>query len=329
MAMEDDDAYEVLGLSDGPRATDGDIKKAYRKKALALHPDKNRGAGADRAAAAFDRVQKAYELLSDDDARKALDALLRVRERRRARHRAQDEKRRGMVADLEAREEASASASASQPMPTEEDLKAKLKAELERLRELKKKKANANASAAQGEAKKARTHGVPRHVAEEQQRRSLKISWNKCQSRGNGSGIGNGSGDYSVGELRAAFSRFGAVEDIVVRDKGTKAAAIVVMQSAASADAAARSICGNPANPILVVPLAKSIPSPSQSPCDATQTQSKSKNENKSKSENENEVASNAPGGPGGIPLPTSFEKDVLAKLREAAAKQKRKRDEA
>lgn len=48
--------------------------QAYRLLALKLHPDKN----PDKSAAAqssFTRVQKAYELLSDKQARAALDEL--------------------------------------------------------------------------------------------------------------------------------------------------------------------------------------------------------------------------------------------------------------
>lgn len=58
------DFYEILGVD--KRATDEDIKKAYRKLALKLHPDKNE---ADKAEEAFKRVSKAFSCLSDPDKR--------------------------------------------------------------------------------------------------------------------------------------------------------------------------------------------------------------------------------------------------------------------
>jgi len=60
--------YEVLGVSES--ASEDDIKKAYRKRALQLHPDRNREDGAE---AAFKRVGFAYEVLSDSTKRSAYD----------------------------------------------------------------------------------------------------------------------------------------------------------------------------------------------------------------------------------------------------------------
>ena len=62
------DHYAALGL--GASATLADIKKAFRQKASFYHPDRNT---APDAAQRFAEVQKAYEVLSDDDARQAYD----------------------------------------------------------------------------------------------------------------------------------------------------------------------------------------------------------------------------------------------------------------
>src|ERR1044071_2867785 len=63
------DYYEVLGVD--RKATDEDIKKAYRKLAVKFHPDKNPG---DKAAEEkFKELGEAYEALSDSQKRAAYD----------------------------------------------------------------------------------------------------------------------------------------------------------------------------------------------------------------------------------------------------------------
>lgn len=62
------DYYEILGV--GKTATDGEIKKAYRKLALQWHPDRNKDPKAEEK---FKEITKAYEILADSKKRQAYD----------------------------------------------------------------------------------------------------------------------------------------------------------------------------------------------------------------------------------------------------------------
>jgi molecular chaperone DnaJ len=70
MATSVKDPYRTLGVD--RKASDEEIKKAYRKLARQYHPDRNAG---DKAAEErFKEVQEAYSILSDPDKRKAYDS---------------------------------------------------------------------------------------------------------------------------------------------------------------------------------------------------------------------------------------------------------------
>jgi curved DNA-binding protein CbpA len=61
--------YDALGVP--PTATELEIKKAYRKLAVKLHPDKN--PGDETAHAKFQEIGEAYQVLSDDQLRANYD----------------------------------------------------------------------------------------------------------------------------------------------------------------------------------------------------------------------------------------------------------------
>ncbi|KAK6945081.1 DnaJ domain [Dillenia turbinata] len=81
------DYYDILGLE--KNCSVEDVRKAYRKLSLKVHPDKNKAPGAEEA---FKAVSKAFQCLSDEESRKKYDVVGPdeiIHERRPARRGAQ------------------------------------------------------------------------------------------------------------------------------------------------------------------------------------------------------------------------------------------------
>jgi DnaJ-class molecular chaperone len=67
--------YDVLGAA--PNWTLDDIGKAYKKKALALHPDKLQGGRTEAEERYFKLITAAYDIMKDEQKRAEYDAALR------------------------------------------------------------------------------------------------------------------------------------------------------------------------------------------------------------------------------------------------------------
>jgi curved DNA-binding protein CbpA len=68
--------YDVLGI--GPEATAEEIKRAYRRKVLELHPDAARHPEGAPDPEAFKRVRLAWEVLGDESERLRYDAAIGI-----------------------------------------------------------------------------------------------------------------------------------------------------------------------------------------------------------------------------------------------------------
>ncbi|XP_020213735.1 dnaJ homolog subfamily C member 17 [Cajanus cajan] len=283
------DHYAVLGLpsgEEGAKLTEKEITKAYKFKALELHPDKRPDDA--NAAANFQQLRTSYDVLRDDKARNLFHDLLRVKRERELRHSQRDGKRRKMVSDLERRErDATAPDAAAKEREEEARIARQLKEEIARIRAM-----HGTKEAAVPEKKSAGSGGGGGGGGGGgvDQEKVLKVSWEK---------VGE---DYSADKLRELFSKFGEVEDVVIKGSKKKGSALVVMATKEGAVATIGSVIGHLANPLLVLPL---------KPATVADTSSVPKSA-------ETERMSNLVGA--GY---QAFEDSVLKKLQKAAEKQR------
>ncbi|KAL8186801.1 UNVERIFIED_CONTAM: DnaJ (Hsp40), subfamily C, member 17 [Gekko kuhli] len=94
------DLYALLGV--GEKAVEKEVKKAYRRKALTCHPDKN--PDNPKAAELFHQLSQALAVLTDAAARAAYDKARQAKKRAAERTQKLDERRKKAKLDLEARE---------------------------------------------------------------------------------------------------------------------------------------------------------------------------------------------------------------------------------
>lgn len=243
---EHEDFYLILGLAPGLQggtaASADAIRKAYRTRALLCHPDKR--PDDPLAAAEFQRLQKAYDVLSDEKARKAYDDLLDVKKAKLERESRLSSKRRKMMEYLKERERAFGFQLKARA--DEERVTKRFQEEIARIRAMRRQKGFYGPFPEA--AKQPTTDDSKKGMGLAEKEKMLKVSWLSS---------GGGGSDYSAVKLKDIFQQFGRVEDVVIRPKtaSKRNSALVVMSSRGELVAATKSRCGDVSNPLLVVPL--------------------------------------------------------------------------
>ena len=224
------DLYGILGVS--PEASEKEIMKSYRKKALKCHPDKN--PDNPKAAELFHELSKALEVLTDLSAKAAYDNVLRARKLAEERNRVLDSKRKKLKEDLEAREQ-----SADQTRTADKKAEQNLLAEVERLR----KEGSKLLEEMQQQMKaKLMTDLNDDSDSDETDSPKIKVRWSSKRSD---------ACAYTEEDLRALFSRYGQIANILVSSK-KKGSAIIEFGTSTPLLKLAENEVGAPANPLTV-----------------------------------------------------------------------------
>ncbi|KAF6212171.1 hypothetical protein GE061_012692 [Apolygus lucorum] len=219
-ALMENDLYELFDLT--PSCSVQDIKKAYRKKALKCHPDKN--PDNPNAVKLFLELSTALEILIDETLRAKYDKLLTGRQAAKIRHDALDSKRRKLKEDLEARERMGGSTiSRDKSSKTAEE---KLKAEVEKLR---KEGSRQLLEEMQKVKEQIRAEMFARHsdLEEDGSAYRLKVKWKSDKTD-------DSNGGYDSENLHKIFSKYGNISCIVVSQK-KKGSALLEFETKSSA----------------------------------------------------------------------------------------------
>jgi len=210
------------------------IKKAYRKKALTCHPDKN--PDNKQAVELFHQLSDALEVLTDEATRLAYDNLLKARKAAELRVRQLDSKRRKLREELEEREKSHTEELVSRYH--EED---KLAKEIERLRKEGSKQLEEEQEAMRKQMREEML-GNPKVDTNEDVPR-VKVKWDKksdCQ--------------YNRDLLERIFLKYGTVTAIVINHK-KGGSALVEFDNMTSAKMAVNIETGMLENRLTVKPL--------------------------------------------------------------------------
>ncbi|KAH3767123.1 dnaJ protein subfamily C member 17 [Pelomyxa schiedti] len=314
---DDVSLYVLLGVP--VDASPQQINTAYKEKAKIHHPDKNKGN--PRAAEIFMQIKKAKEILLDQAARQAYDALIAAKSARQQRTVFADESRKRMADSLLERERA-----AKRSRNEEEQARKRLEAEIMRLkregyeRMLQKKKQQA--------AEQPTANIIPTASttvkSPPDQGGTIKVRWSTKASPT--------THLYTREHLQALFSQYGTIDALLMAAKGGSAVVSFAKLESAKLASSESGFEDNRLK-IILVQKSESLPSkpappPSHVPADTPVPATSSTTTSASTSTSSTTSSTSASEGEPGISLQShlTYERQVLGRLAAAAERQKREK---
>jgi len=220
--LDTNDLYEFFSVT--PVSSERDITRGYKKKALRHHPDKN--PDNPRAGEIFQKISKAYKILTDPAAKAAYDKWVRAKQASLRRTQELSSKRKKLKEDLELQEQMSA-----QQSEYEREASRNIEAEIARLR----------TEGTEWIKKQEELLRAEFQNPEIQEDPTLKAQWRATKNDAT-------NGGYSRDILMKLFSKYGKVLDVLVPKKNGRA--LIVFNNTTDASQAVLVEQGLTTNPL-------------------------------------------------------------------------------